>query len=188
MSSEPPAQRKPLEQYRDYLRLLARMQIDRQLRSKLDPSDIVQETLLTAHQKLDQFRGQTDAEMAAWLRQILINHLAQALRKFRGAQRDVALEHSLEAAVEESSLRLERWLIADQPGPTQQLLHSEQLLHLAHAMTELPEDQRTGLELRHLRGMTVAQISQEMDRSESAVGGLLRRGLKRLRELLASGQ
>src|SRR5205807_112185 len=121
-----------LEHHRDYLRLLARLQIDPRLRSKLDPSDVVQEALLTAHQKLDQFRGQTDAEMAAWLRQILVNHLAQALRKFRGPQRDVAVEQSLEAAVEESSARLERWLAADQPGPGQQLLHEEQLLQLSH--------------------------------------------------------
>ncbi len=188
MASESPVQRRPLEHYRDYLRLLARLHIDPRLRSKLDPSDVVQETLLTAHQKLDQFRGRTDAEMAAWLRRILASHLGRALRRFRGPRRDVALEQSLEAAVEESSARLERWLVADQPGPTHRLLHDEQLLLLARALAELPEDQRAALELRHLRGLTVEQISQALGRSESAVGGLLRRGLRNLRESLTGDQ
>src|SRR5216110_873301 len=95
-----------LEHYRDYLRLLARLQIDPRLRSKLDPSDIVQETLLKAHEKQAQFRGQSDAEKAAWLRQILANSLAQELRKYGRQQRDLALEHSIEAALEDSSARL----------------------------------------------------------------------------------
>jgi len=59
---------KPLEEYRDYLHPLARLQIDPRLRSKLDPSDIVQQTLLIAHERRDQFRGGTDADKAAWLR------------------------------------------------------------------------------------------------------------------------
>src|SRR5437764_603723 len=91
------------EQFRDYLKLLARQQIDPRLRGKLDPSDVVQDTLLRAHEKRDQFRGQSGAEMAAWLRRILANNLAQALRRYGAQRRDTALERCLEARVEASS-------------------------------------------------------------------------------------
>jgi RNA polymerase sigma-70 factor (ECF subfamily) len=126
-----PGPARPLEQYRDYLRLLARLQIDPRLRSKLDPSDIVQETLLKAHEKQAQFRGQSDAEKAAWLRQILANTLAHELRKYGRQQRDVALERSLKQGLEESSARLERWLVTDQSAASERAERNEQLLHLA---------------------------------------------------------
>ncbi len=74
---------RPLEQFTDYLRLLARLQLDQRLRARIAPSDIVQQTLLIAHQKQGQFRGRTDAELAAWLRTILVNILAQQMRRLR---------------------------------------------------------------------------------------------------------
>jgi DNA-directed RNA polymerase specialized sigma24 family protein len=73
---------RPLERYREYLLLLARLQFDPRLQSKLAPSDIVQQTLFQAHQKRDQYRGRTEAERAAWLRAILAHVLADAARKY----------------------------------------------------------------------------------------------------------
>src|SRR5262245_16212498 len=99
-----------LEKFRAYLRLLARLQLDPLLRSKLDPSDVVQQTLLEAYAKRDQFRGATEGQWLAWLRQALAHNLADALRAFGQAKRDVSRERSLQAGVEASSRRLAAWL------------------------------------------------------------------------------
>ena len=175
----------PLEQYRDYLRLLARLHLDPRLRVKLDPSDVVQEALLKAHENRTQFKGQSHAEMAAWLRSILASTLAEALRRFGRQQRDVAREQSLEAAVEESSARLESWLADERSAPDARIQREEELLKLAEALAQLPEDQRSALEMRHLQGYTVAVIAEQLGRTAASVTGLLRRGLKKLRELMA---
>ena len=77
---------RPLEDFADYLSLLARLQIDPRLRSQLDPSDLVQQTFLIAHEKLFQLRGRTDGEVAAWLRVIMANILAKASRRFSATE------------------------------------------------------------------------------------------------------
>jgi RNA polymerase sigma-70 factor (ECF subfamily) len=177
-----------LDQFRDYLRLLARMQIDARLRGKLDPSDLVQQTLLKAHQAQDQFRGTSPAEQAAWLRQILSRTLANAIRDFTRAKRDVTLERSLQTSMDQSSARLEAWLVADQEAPDAIAQRNEQLLNLARAMSDLPEAMREVLLLKHCQGWSVAEIGDHLGRSRASVASLLRRGLKHLRDHLNDGE
>src|SRR5580698_9369003 len=128
-----------LERFRSYLHLLARIQIGERLRGELDPSDLVQQTLLRAVRSLDQFRGQTDAERSAWLRQILANTLSNAVRDLGRAKRDVRLAQSLEAALDDSSARLEKFLAADESSPSEKAVHNERLLALSEALEALPE-------------------------------------------------
>lgn len=172
-----------LEGYREYLCLLARLHLPARLRSKLDPSDVAQQTLLRAHQSLHQFGGRTEAELAGWLRQILVNTLADAVRRFGGPKRDVTLEQTLHDAAGAST----------PPGapagreatsPTEQAVRHEDFVRLAEALGRLPEDQRTAVELHHLQGLSVAEVGGRLGRTEASVAGLLRRGLKALRAFL----
>ncbi len=170
---------RPLEHYRDYLRLLARLNLDPRLRGALDSSDIVQQTLLKAHVNLATFRGKTDAELRGWLRAILAQELALIVRK-RG-RRPVRV-HSLEASLEQSSARLESLLASEDTSPSQDAMHAERLVELAMALGALPEDQRTAVELRYLQGLSVSAVAQRMDRTTVSVTGLLYRGTQALRQ------
>jgi RNA polymerase sigma-70 factor (ECF subfamily) len=176
-----------LERYREFLHLLARLRLSSWLQSKLDPSDMVQDTLLRAHRHRDQQRGQTEAELAGWLRRILANVLADKARQFARGKRDLALERSLEAELEQSSLRLEKWLAAEQSSPSERAMRPELLLQMADALAELPEDERTALELRYLQvpPWPLADIARHLGRpTAKAVSGLLERGLDKLRKRL----
>lgn len=173
-----------LESFRDQLRLLARVELDARVQGKIDPSDVVQQTLLEAHQARDQFRGKREAELAAWLQRILAHNLADVVRRYGSAARDVALEHSLEASLAESASRMDVWLADERSSPSQQALRREQLGRVNDALMKLPEDQRIAIEGKHLHALSVDEISQKMGKTVAAVGGLLRRGMRRLRELL----
>ena len=176
-----------LEQFRDYLRLLARLQLDARLRGKLDPSDLVQQTLLKAHQAQGQFRGASAAEQAAWLRKILANTLADTVKHYHRDRRDVNLERSLEADLDRSSSGLAGGLAADQTSPSKAAERNEELLRLADALADLPEPLREVVVLKHCRGQTLQQIADHLGKSVPSVASLLRRGLKHLREHLHDG-
>ena len=172
------------DRWRDYLCVLARMQLPRKLQGKLDASDIAQRTLLKAHQHADQCRAEGDAQRAAWLRRILANTLADAMREFGGAKRDASLEVSIENGLAASSTRLDAFLAAAISTPSAKAAQQEELLRLASALAQLPADQRTAIELHHLQGLAVGEVAAQLERTEASVAGLLRRGLARLRELL----
>jgi RNA polymerase sigma-70 factor (ECF subfamily) len=183
-----PLQADDLERFRAYLGLLARLEVAPPLRDKVDLSGVVQQTLLEAHQGLRKYpqRVRVDTETVAWLRSILSHNLADALRRLAAQKRDIRREWSLDAALDQSASRLERWMAAEQSSPSQRVIRQEELLRMAESLAELPEAQRRAIEMHHLRGMPLAEIAAELGSTKAAVAGLLHRGLKTLRMRLDS--
>jgi len=183
--SEQAALGRLLERYRNYLELLARLQIGRRLQCKVDGSDLVQETFLEAHRHFGRFQGKTEATFVAWLRQILAARLAKMVRRYTATQgRDVRLERSLLDELEQSSRALDRGFQASQLSPSEHAARREQAVLLADGLGRLPGDYREVLILRHLEGLPFPAIARRMDRSVDRVKKLWARALPRLRGAL----
>lgn len=187
MADDTDARSCELERHRAYLHLLARLQVDPRLRGKLDLSGVVQQTLWEAHRALAAAPTE-GAEWTAWLHRVLANNLADEVRRCRAEKRQFDREGSLEAALDASSARLERFLAADHSSPSQRAQRREELLELAEVLSRLPDAQRLAVELHYLQGWALAAIAEHMECSKSAVAGLLHRGLARLREWLQKDQ
>jgi RNA polymerase sigma-70 factor (ECF subfamily) len=174
-----------LTAYRNYLRLLARTGIDASLRGKADASDLVQEALLKAHRHFGQFRGQTEAELAAWLRQILARCLADLVRRYRAvAARRVGRERSLEELLGNSSQALGQLLADPGASPSESAQRREMSVVLADALAELTADHREALVLRSIEELDWDEVARIMGRSPGAVRMLWARALKQLRPLI----
>ena len=174
-----------LEMYRNYLALLARLQIGKRLQGKLDPSDLVQETFLEAHKDFAQFKGDTEEALLGWLRRMLLNNLANFRRCYRGTHKrragreiDLAAGDSSRPAVEE--------LLTDALTPSRCLIAAEEDAQMHQALARLAADDREVIRLRYQEERPFAEIARLMGRSENAVQKLWLRAVERLqRELQA---
>lgn len=173
-----------LEGFREYLALLAGLHVAPKLQAKVDLSGVVQQTLLEAYQSLDRIAEWNQAQQAAWLRRALANNLKDELRKWNTEGRQVGRERSLQAALDQSSSRLEAWLAADQSSPSQRAERQEEAVRLANALARLPPAQREALVLQHWHGWSLAEIAEHLGRTPAAVAGLLHRGLEQMRKHL----
>jgi RNA polymerase sigma-70 factor, ECF subfamily len=173
-----------LEPFRKCLEVLAGLHLDRRLRGKLDPSDVVQQTMLRAYSALAEVRDARPEVLVAWLRKILARTLADAVKHYERDKRDVGLERSLEADVDRSASGFAAWLAADQTSPSGRAERNEELLRLVEALAELPEPMREVVVLKHCQGWTLPRIAERTVRTVPSVASLLRRGLEELRNQL----
>jgi RNA polymerase sigma-70 factor (ECF subfamily) len=180
-----PALGELLELYRHYLHLLARAEIGRRLQSRLDPSDLVQEAFLAAQRDFAAFRGTTEAELVAWLRQVLAARMADQVRRhLKAKRRDVRLERRLADELAQSSQDWEHQLAARQSSPSTQAARRERAVLLAEALKTLPAAYEEVIVLRHLEGLSFAEVADRMGRSVDSVEKLWVRALAHLRRAL----
>jgi RNA polymerase sigma-70 factor (ECF subfamily) len=174
-----------LAAYRNYLTLLARVQIGRRLQRKLDASDVVQEVYLAAHQHFGRFRGRTEGELVAWLRQILATVLANQVRRYCGTQRRAAhLERDLAEELDRSSREMDQGMLARQSSPSDQAARREQAVLLADALGRLGPAHREVIILRHFEGLPFAEVARRMGRTLDSVKKLWTPALAQLRRTM----
>jgi RNA polymerase sigma-70 factor, ECF subfamily len=174
-----------LQQYRNYLVVLAATQIEKRLQPRVSPSDVVQETMLRAHKNFGQFRGTTERELIAWLRQILVNNLAKFVEQHMlAARRDVRREVSIErlgAALEKSTIQLAALLPSEGKSPSMAVQQREEAVVLADRLAQLPPDYRDVLVLRNLQSLPFDEVAQRINRSVGATRMLWLRAIEKLR-------
>jgi RNA polymerase sigma-70 factor (ECF subfamily) len=174
-----------LQQYRNYLLVLATTQIETRLQPRVSPSDVVQETMLRAHKNFAQFRGSSEAELLGWLRQILVNNLAKFVEQHvLAARRDVRREVSIErlgAALEQSTIQLAALLPAAGKSPSMAVQQREEAVLLADRLAQLPKSYREVLVLRNLQSLPFEEVAERIDRSVGATRMLWLRAIEKLR-------
>ncbi len=177
-----------LETYRNYLTLLARTQLGRGLQARASPSDVVQETFLEAHRDFGKFRGESQGELLAWMRTILLHNIARVVERHRGAQkRDVRREDSLRrhvAEMEHSSSRFDMALVSGWSSPSVHVQRREQAVLLADQLAKLSQPHREVIILRNLEECSFDEVARRMGRSSGAVRMLWLRAIDQLRTQL----
>jgi RNA polymerase sigma-70 factor (ECF subfamily) len=167
-----------LKRFDAYVQLLTRLYRSRGQYVEIDLSGVAQQTLFEAHKAMQKLLQMNEAEQAAWLHQVYDARLIDEVRKLNALKRRDGRKQQ----------PLDEHFPADQSTPSQSAIRREQQLQLAEALGELPEDQRTAFEMKHLQGCTVEEIAQRMQRSKGAVAKLIERAIAKLHGLLGGSE
>jgi RNA polymerase sigma-70 factor, ECF subfamily len=173
---------------RPWLLRIAKQEIPADLRGKVDPSDLVQQTLLDAWRGETGFQGRTHGQRLAWLRVILRRVVLQQQRAGLAAKRGGGNERVIADAINRTSVRIEELAVGQDPAPDEIVNDAEQSLLIAAAIDKLPDEYRRVIELRHFQQQSHASIAKQLDRSPEATRMLWVRALVELRKVVNDGQ
>ena len=176
-----------LQLYRNYLNVLATTQLDRRLRRRMSTSDLVQETMMAAHRDFDQFRGGSEGELLAWLRQILSNCLSHAVEKNihakkRDMRREVAIEH-VARKLDDSMDRMSHLFVDKGDTPSQIVGQRELATELSDQLGKLKPSYRDVIVFRNLQGLSFEEIADRMEVKSGAARMLWMRAIAKFKEI-----
>ncbi len=171
-----------MEKFREMLKGVARQELSVRLQVRVDPSDAVQATFLEAHRDLNHFRGEEIGQFVAWLQQILHNNILQSVEMHQQAQKRSINRESPLRDSDSNGPGMNNVLDSKQSSPSHIAVRQERAQRLLLAMESLPPDQQKAARLRFLEGLSLDQIAEEMQRSKTAIAGLLKRGMQKLRQ------
>lgn len=170
-----------LETYRAYLTVLAKRYLSDRIKGRVDENDIVQVTFLEAQRDFKNFRGSQIEELLGWLRHILRNNISSAHQRHLHTQKRSAGKEASESPGG-SGVLLVDLAVSETSSPSQRAMRDEAAFLLADHLALLPETQQEALRLRYVDGLSLREIAQQMDKTEMAAAGLLKRGLQTLRQ------
>lgn len=181
------AQDELLGQYRQQLRRMVAIRLDRRVSARVDPSDIVQEALKTAHERLPSYLADPRIPFYPWLRRIAWDRLADVYRTHLVAEkRSVLREHAWTPNLnDESVAELARSIVTSSANPSEKMAEAEVRAKTAQALLELKPQDREILVLRYLEQLGVKEIADVLGISQTAVTSRHLRALQRLRGLLS---
>jgi len=183
-SGDAEARERLFETCRSYLGHIARAQVETWLRRKVDASDVVQQTMLEAHQDFAKFQGGSERELLAWLRRILSHNAADFVRRYRGTAKRQARR---EVPIRDPADSLARG--APEPAapgitPSQEFLQIDTELRVIAALDQLSPDYQEVIALRNLQRLPFNEVAERMGRSRPAVQMLWMRAIRKLQEML----
>ncbi|QDT85299.1 sigma-70 family RNA polymerase sigma factor [Gimesia chilikensis] len=169
-----------LDRHRPYLKFITQRALEGRLQARVDDSDIVQQTCLSALRNFQKFDGKEESQFVAWLQKIHERNIQDTIRKHVGAEKRT-INNTVSVGAGD---KLQGLFHLETLSPSQRVMQAEDAVRLAEVMTTIPEDQREAVRLRHLEGWSLAELEQHFGRSETAVASLIKRGLENLRKRL----
>lgn len=165
---------------RAYVGFLARSHVESWIQAKVDSSDLIQQTLMEAHQAFPQFNGHTEGEWIAWLKQILKHNATDFVRRFGAAKRRATLEVAISTGNDSTYFRAAPELSSGGESPSQIMVRREEEILISEALAMLPENYQEVIVLRNLQRLPFDEIAERMGRSRPATQMLWMRALKKL--------